>query len=170
MKELFRKIIKPYIDAVIEADPDLDEDQKAIVYYDLYPVHSSEPMRTFVFEEFPNIIIIFVPGNCTGILQPQDVGIQRVAKHKLKQSMLQHQVDCHQAQVAAGISPENVSFTTSYPVLCDASVQPIVDLYNWLCTPDGSDLIKRVRFFLNHSERTNDLILILSVLEALRRT
>jgi hypothetical protein len=151
MKEWFRTIIKPYIDAVIAADPDLDEDQKSIVYYDIYPVHTSEALRTFVFEEFPNIIIIFVPGNCTGIFQPQDVGIQRVAKHKLKQSMLQYQIDCHQAQVATGISPENVTFTTSYPVLRDASVQTCVDLYNWLITPDGRDLIKRVR---SHSVRT----------------
>jgi hypothetical protein len=149
MKEWIQKIVKPYVDSVIEADPDLDDDQKCIIYIDIYPVHTSDAFRTFVFQEFPNIILIYVPGNCTGIFQPQDVGIQRVAKHKLKQSMLQFQVDGHQAQLAAGITPGNVKFSSSYPVLRDASVQCCVDLYDWMSSPDGRDLIKRVKVFIS---------------------
>jgi hypothetical protein len=71
MKELFRTVIQPYIQAVIAADPDLDEDQKAILYYDLYPVHASEAMRTFVFDEFPNIIIILSPAIAPGFSSPR---------------------------------------------------------------------------------------------------
>jgi hypothetical protein len=128
---------------VIEADPDLDDDQKAIFYIDAYPVHISDPFRTYVFDEFPNIILLFVPNNCTGIFQPQDVGIQRVAKHHLRQSMLNFLVQCHQSQVAAGITPENVTFSNSYPVLRDASVRACVDLYDWLTTPEGQEIVKR---------------------------
>ncbi|KAF7333374.1 DDE superfamily protein [Mycena venus] len=143
MKELIQFIIWPHVKAVIDADPDLDDDQKAIFYIDIYPVHISQAYRQFIFDEYPNIILIFVPGNLTGVFQPQDVGIQRVAKHHLRQSMLEYLVHCRESQVAAGITPENVTFTSSYPVLRDASVRACVDLYDWLASPEGREIIKR---------------------------
>ncbi|KAJ6512299.1 hypothetical protein DFH09DRAFT_941594 [Mycena vulgaris] len=87
-------------------------------------------------------------GGRVGILAPypeipQDVGIQRVAKHHLRQSMLEHLVRCHQAQVSAGITPENVKFTNSYPALRDASVRACVELYDWLTTPEGRTIVQR---------------------------
>ncbi|KAJ6513471.1 hypothetical protein C8R45DRAFT_1050224 [Mycena sanguinolenta] len=103
--------------AVIEADQDLDDDQKIILYIDIYPVHTSQEFRDFVFK-LGNIILIF----------PQDVGLQRVAKHKLKQSMLEY-------LIATGITPEKVVFSSSYPVLRDASVRA--------CSLDGQAVIKR---------------------------
>ncbi|KAJ7506418.1 hypothetical protein B0H11DRAFT_1903792 [Mycena galericulata] len=57
--------------------------------------------------------------------------------------MLAQQVNAHLAQVATGISPEKVKFSTSYPVLRNASVRGCVDLYNWMTTPDGRDLVAR---------------------------
>ncbi|KAJ7138681.1 hypothetical protein C8R43DRAFT_851754, partial [Mycena crocata] len=76
-----------------------------------------------------NIILIFVPGNCAGLFQPQDVGLQHVAKPKLKQSMLEYLVCSYHSQIAAGITPKNVVFSSSYPVRCDASVRAYIDLY-----------------------------------------
>jgi len=89
-------ILKPYIAEQIELKQ-LPEDQKAILYIDCYPVHTGEEFHTFVFQEYPNIFLIFVSANCklpatalivnidpmigTGIFQPADVGIQRIAKH-----------------------------------------------------------------------------------------
>lgn len=143
MKEWLAFIVKPYIDSVIEADPALDSDQKCIIYIDVYPVHTGEPFRSHVFEEYPNIILIFVPNNCTGIFQPQDVGIQRVAKHHLRQSMLEYLVRCHQAQIISGITPENVTFSSSFPVLRDASVRSCVSLYDWLISPAGHQIVTR---------------------------
>ncbi|KAF7372598.1 DDE superfamily protein [Mycena venus] len=142
-KQLIQFINWPHVKAMIDADPDLDDDQKAIFYIDIYPVHISQAYRQFIFDEYPNIILVFVPGNLTGVFQPQDVGIQRVAKHHLRQSMLEHLVRCHESQVAAGITPENVTFTSSYPVLHDASVRACVDLYDWLASPEGREIIKR---------------------------
>ncbi|KAJ7743728.1 hypothetical protein DFH07DRAFT_777341 [Mycena maculata] len=92
MKEVCLNVFKPYINSVIESDPDLDEDQKAIVYIDIYPVHTSAAFLDFI---------------------------------------------------AAGVTPENVKFSSSYPVLRNASVRGCVDLYNWLTSPDGRCIVKR---------------------------
>ncbi|KAJ7905213.1 hypothetical protein B0H13DRAFT_1881222 [Mycena leptocephala] len=82
MKEVVKFIIWPYVKSVIEADPDLDDDQKAIFYIDIYPI-------------------------------------------------------------AKGITPENVTFSSSYPVLRDASVRACVDLYDWLTSPEGREIVKQ---------------------------
>ncbi|KAJ7613758.1 hypothetical protein DFH06DRAFT_1146711 [Mycena polygramma] len=75
--------------------------------------------------------------------KPADVGLNRVYKHHVKQAYLDWMVDAHAAQVKKGLTVEQVKFTTSLPVLRDASVKPIVDLYEWAQTPAGRDVIKR---------------------------
>ncbi|KAJ6597355.1 hypothetical protein B0H10DRAFT_2232111 [Mycena sp. CBHHK59/15] len=76
-------------------------------------------------------------------MQPQDVGLNRVAKHHLRQSQLDYLVHCHQEQIEQGITPDKVKFSSSYPVLRNASVCACVDLYDWLTTPAGRKIIQR---------------------------
>lgn len=57
-------VLVPWRRHVIESDPDLDDDQKAILYIDCYPVHTGEGFRTYVWDKHPYIILIFVPANC----------------------------------------------------------------------------------------------------------
>ena len=140
------EILMPYIRATIEADPELqvDQNQKAILLLDCYPVHIGEEFRTYVRETFPNVFLLFIPANCTGIFQPADVGLQRVIKHRLRQSQLQFLVSSHETQVAGGLSPEKVEFTTSLPVLRNASVSHILDVWNFLNGPYGRDIVRKV--------------------------
>ncbi|KAH7904030.1 hypothetical protein BJ138DRAFT_965924, partial [Hygrophoropsis aurantiaca] len=68
----------------------------------------------------------------TGIFQPADVGQQRIIKHFLRQEALQFMIDSHSAQISKGLTPEQVKFTTSAPVLRDASVKSVVKAYNFM--------------------------------------
>ncbi|KAJ6527216.1 hypothetical protein DFH09DRAFT_1094884 [Mycena vulgaris] len=52
-------------------------------------------------------------------------------------------VEAHAKQLAHGLTAQQVKFTTSVPVLRDASVKPIVDLYEWAQSQTDRDLIKR---------------------------
>ncbi|KAJ3718872.1 hypothetical protein C8R42DRAFT_697290 [Lentinula raphanica] len=68
MKEWMWEILHPYVKCIIDEDPTLDQDQKSVVYNYVYPVHQkNKSFHLFVFEEFSNIVIIFVPANCTGM-------------------------------------------------------------------------------------------------------
>jgi hypothetical protein len=81
----------------------------------------------------------------TGIFQPVDVGLnQWVIKHCLKQHQMQFLVDLHQQQIKNGLTPEQVKFTTSLPVLRDASVAASVDVYDFMTGALGCDLVKKV--------------------------
>ncbi|KAJ7262837.1 hypothetical protein C8J57DRAFT_1231450 [Mycena rebaudengoi] len=52
-------------------------------------------------------------------------------------------VESHTEQLSNGLTPEQVKFSTSLPVLRNASVQPIVDLFNWSQGLLGKELIQR---------------------------
>ncbi|KAJ7347260.1 hypothetical protein DFH08DRAFT_960607 [Mycena albidolilacea] len=76
MQEWIRDVIAPWHLHVIASCPDLDDDQLAVFYIDIYSVHIGEEFRTHVFDNYPYIILIFVPGGCTGLFQPADIGLQ----------------------------------------------------------------------------------------------
>ncbi len=146
MKEWIAAIMQPYVISIIEANPDLPKDQKSVLFINIYPVHKSEAFTTHVYTEYPCVIIIFVPGNCTGIFQPADIGLQHVVKHHQKQCLFHWLVAEQQKQVAQGIDPVKVRITTSYLELWDASVQGLVEVYDFINTLDGCDIVKMVRF------------------------
>jgi len=79
-----------------------------------------------------------------GIAQPADVGLNCVIKHWLKQSQMQFLMDSYQAQTVAGLTPNDVKFSTSLPVLRDATVAGIVDVYDFITGPTGHELVKKV--------------------------
>ncbi|KAG6863222.1 hypothetical protein C0993_012433, partial [Termitomyces sp. T159_Od127] len=143
MKEWMSEILIPYIQRVIAEDPDLDEHQKAIVFLDVYPVHKSDAFRAHVFKEYPNVILIFVPGNCTGIFQPADVGLQRIVKHMLKQQTVEYMLSSHKEQLQHGITPESVKITNSIGPLRDATVAGLVHVYDFMQTLRGRELVKK---------------------------
>jgi hypothetical protein len=45
----------------------------------VWSVHVSAAFRTFL-KGYPHILVLFIPPNCTGKLQPQDVAVQKPFK------------------------------------------------------------------------------------------
>ncbi len=143
MKEWIIHILIPYYESVLEANTDFPSDQKCILFINIYPVHTSKDFTAYIYDEHPFIILIFVPGNCTGAFQPADVGLQCVSKHHLKQTLFKFLVEEQQKQVAKGINPAAVKIATGLPKLCDASVAGLVELYDFMTGPYGCDVVKK---------------------------
>ncbi|KAJ2934644.1 hypothetical protein H1R20_g2448, partial [Candolleomyces eurysporus] len=141
MKEWMTKILKPWVEDYIER-ASLPADQKSILFIDCYPVHIGKEFRTYVFDEFPNIFLVFVPVNCTPIFQPADVGLQCVVKQIIRQKVLDFLVENHASQIQEGLTPEQVKVTTSLPTLRDASVSPIVDVFKFLQGWKGREIVQ----------------------------
>lgn len=85
----------------------------------------------------------------TGKAQPADVGLNQSIKHRLKQAQMNYLIETYQKQVADGLDPKQVKFSSSLPVLQDVSVAGIVEAYDFMTGPDGHDMIKKVCQF-NH--------------------
>ena len=58
--------------------------QKVVWQIDIWSVHCLEKFRSWMKKQHSSIIVHFVSGGCTSILQPCDVGIQQSFKYSLK--------------------------------------------------------------------------------------
>ncbi|THU88986.1 hypothetical protein K435DRAFT_678877 [Dendrothele bispora CBS 962.96] len=77
MKSLVNDIIAPYFERKKrELKIEAPEEQQSIWKIDCWSVHKSEAFLSWIKKTHPTIIVIFVPGNCTSVFQPLDVGIQ----------------------------------------------------------------------------------------------
>ena len=54
-------------------------------------VHISAEFRAYMKDNHPNIIVLYIPPNCTGKLQPQDVVVQKPFKAGIEASFRQYQ-------------------------------------------------------------------------------
>jgi len=118
------------------------ESQRTVLQWDVWSVHRSEEMRTWMRENHPTILVDYVPGGCTGVHQACDVGIQRSFKHSIKRSYHQTMVEQMLEQMKDG--KLDVAFDKRVGVLRDQSVGWLWDAFNSL---NKKDFVKRVRTF-----------------------
>ncbi|KAJ7015968.1 hypothetical protein C8F04DRAFT_1283555 [Mycena alexandri] len=70
-------------------------------------------------ELYPNIIVNFVPGGCTGLAQPLDIGIQRVMKLSMKRAAHRDLVEEASCQIAKKTPPERIKLDTTLGAIRD---------------------------------------------------
>ena len=75
MRDFVNHILTPYFEHV-KTELGLPPTQKALWQIDVWSVHQSQEFQNWMKTMHPLIIVDFVPGSCTGVHQPTDVGIQ----------------------------------------------------------------------------------------------
>jgi hypothetical protein len=66
MRKYIIGVIDPYVRSVIKAsNGQLPVDQKAVLLIDCWSVHKNEEFLSWMKEEYPHLIILFVPGGST---------------------------------------------------------------------------------------------------------
>jgi hypothetical protein len=83
MTEYIKFIVDPFIQTIIEKK-NLHQDQKAIIVLDCWSVHKSAEFRGFVKKKYPNLLLVYIPPNCTSKLQVADVALNYSFKHGIK--------------------------------------------------------------------------------------
>jgi len=73
----------PYFDTQKEI-LGLPKDQECIFQIDVWSVHKLVAFWMWINIEYSTIIVDYVPGGCTGLFQPCDLGIQRPVKLSMK--------------------------------------------------------------------------------------
>lgn len=141
MKSLVNDIIVPYFERrKSEIGIEDPANQHSIWKIDCWFVHKSAEFLSWMKNMHPNIIVIFVPGNCTSIFQPLDVGIQRVLKQSMKRSSHSNIV----AEVSRQLSDpqvKEVRLDVTLGTLRDRSLEWLVKVYHDINKPE---LIKKV--------------------------
>jgi hypothetical protein len=85
MRSFVQKVLHPYFEGKcfdLGLNPLM---QRMIWLIDYWLVHISAEFRGFMKENFPHILLLFVPANCTSKLQVMDVVFQRPFKHAIHQ-------------------------------------------------------------------------------------
>jgi hypothetical protein len=129
MQLLVNDIIAPYFDRKKE-ELGLPPTQCSLWMIDCWSVHKSEEFRGWMKTRHPTIIISFVPGNCTGVWQPLDVGIQRVLKQSIKRSAHKDIVDETMAHLDSGTPASTFKLDTTLGTLRDRTVGWMLNAYH----------------------------------------
>jgi hypothetical protein len=79
MKDLVTKILVPWVDKT-RKKLNLSKDQRWLWLLDCWSVHRSKEFRLWLQENYPYLILIYIPGGMTGDAQPCDVALQRLFK------------------------------------------------------------------------------------------
>jgi hypothetical protein len=88
-KDFVGHILEPYRQKQAK-EMGLEKSSKLIWLLDCWSVQMSKEFISWLKEMFPNILLIFVPANCTSIFQPTDVILQRPFKHSFRQQFDEH--------------------------------------------------------------------------------
>jgi hypothetical protein len=83
----------------------------------------------------PYVTVLFVPGGCTSLWQPLDVGIQCLLKLSIKRSAHRDLVDEASAQIKAGRVAHEIKIDTTLPTLRDRSIRWIVQAIHDISDP-----------------------------------
>ncbi|EKM78198.1 hypothetical protein AGABI1DRAFT_129327 [Agaricus bisporus var. burnettii JB137-S8] len=120
MRTLVDTIIAPYFERK-KQELGLPQTQHSIWKIDCWSVHRSRSFREWMKENHPNIILVFVPGGCTSVWQPLDVGIQRVLKLSMRRSAHRDIVHEVSSQIEEGV--EHIALDTTLGTLRNRSLQ-----------------------------------------------
>ena len=108
-------------------------------------VHIGQEFRTWMANEYPNILLLFVPPNCTGKLQPQDVCVQRPFKAGLAAAFRNYQVTQF---LLAEKEPDTVAGREAKVALTDfrlSKIKPLTPAWiyaGWLSVAQRPEMVR----------------------------
>jgi hypothetical protein len=114
-------------------------DQKCIIYLDVWSVHRSAEFWSWVQKTYKWLVLLYVPGNLTGMFQPCNVGMQRVFKQALRRRQLEDVVKETKQYLAGPGNPKDFKLNTRIGTLCNRSVRWFVETFQEI---NNKELIK----------------------------
>ncbi|KAF8594519.1 hypothetical protein BDV93DRAFT_458857 [Ceratobasidium sp. AG-I] len=135
MQRFVSRILAPYFRAQIKQHG-LPASQRCIFQIDCWSVHRSAEFRNWMSEHYPWIIILYVPGGCTGLFQACDVGLQRILKLAIRQASHADVVNETLAALESGTSPEAIVNDQSRQTLRNRSVNWILQGFHAINKPE----------------------------------
>lgn len=146
MKDFVNNILAPYFNQT-KSELQLPPSQKSLWSIDVWSVHRSKTFRDWMKQTHPTIILDFVPGGCTSVAQPCDVGIQRLFKLSIKRSYHEDVVSEVMRQLESQATV--VDFDTHVGAMRDRSTRWIWNAYQAI---NHENLVKKVRNVSYHKD------------------
>lgn len=81
-----------------------------------------------------NILSVIVPSNCTDLLQPLDLSVNKPLKDHLRRSFQTWYSDQVSKQLQEGKEPEDIKVATRLSIMKPVSARWIISAYDYLCS------------------------------------
>jgi hypothetical protein len=143
MRQFVDHILAPYFEET-KVKLGRPPSQRSLWMIDVWSVHRSDEFRAWMYKYHSNILVDFVPGGCTGVAQPCDVGIQRPFKHITNQCYLEDVVDATLTQLDKG---EEFTMDDRLPTLRNASVRWLWTAYEAL---NKKEIVQKVSYLMGN--------------------
>jgi hypothetical protein len=140
MKLFVDHILAPYFETM-KAKLGHPLSQHSLWTIDVWSVHCLTEFLKWMSTMHPTILIDFVPGSCTGVAQPCDVGIQWPFKHITNQCFMEDIVNMSLTKID---NNEDITIDDWLPTLRNASVRWLWKAYEAL---NKKELVKKVSDF-----------------------
>jgi hypothetical protein len=135
IQELVDEMVTLYFDCT-KIELSLPPTQCSLWTIDCWSVHKLEEFCNWMKATHPTIIISFVPGGCTELWQPLDVGIQRVLKQSMRCSVHRDIVTETVAQLNSGTSAAMLKLNTMLRTLHNHSLAWVVKAFENINKPN----------------------------------
>jgi hypothetical protein len=104
-----KNVVLPYVSATRE-NLGLCEEQMALVIFDSFKGHKGVDMESLLLENNLLPVIAIVPSNCTDLLQPLDLSVNKPLKDHLRSSFQTWYSEQVSKQLEEGKEPEDISY------------------------------------------------------------
>ena len=125
-------VIIPYIVAT-RKNLGLHEEQMALLIYDTFKGHTGAEMDSLLVKN--NIVSVIVPANCTDLLQPLDLSVNKPFKDHLRRSFQSWYSEEVSSQLQGGKKAEDITIDTKLSIMKPLGVKWITSAYDytWDC-------------------------------------
>lgn len=148
MQEFVEKILTPYWCA-----NKIDDNDHLIWLIDSWVVHRSQEFVRYC-QRFPWLHVVLVPANCTSVLQPADVGLQRPFKARFREEFHRHMFAQVAQRLSDGAPIKDWLMTDSIVDLKKLAVKWIT--VAWLAIKERSELVRSAWTRCHGFSRLND--------------
>ena len=104
--------------------------QKALLIYDVFATHQMESVLLKLEEN--NIVVIFIPPNCTDLLQPLDISVNKPLKAEIKRRFVNWYSDEVKAQLDNEISIQEVKVQMPLSKMKSLAARWLVGAFDYL--------------------------------------
>ena len=129
-----KNIILPYV-STTRRSIGLSEEQMALAIFDTFKGHKGEEMETLLLRN--NILPVMVPSNCTDLLQPLDLSVNKPLKDHLRSSFQHWYSEQISKQLREGKEQEDVKVDTRLSVMKPLGAKWITSAYDYLRSQSG---------------------------------
>ena len=123
MVRYIENVILPYF-RLIRTSIELPESQPGLCIFDIFKGHQTQAVETLLEEN--KILTVFVPNNCTDLLQPIDLSVNKSVKEHLRRCFQSWYSEQVQEKLQSGEELENITIDLRMSVMKELSAHWIV--------------------------------------------